>query len=778
MDGLMKMKKGIAPVVIGFILIMLIVFGVIVAFATNASRAGLTKKHLFEASLISESDKVETYARSFLRATDLSLIQSIHNVGNDEIIMPYDLNSYYNKTYNLSFWEISSDSENDILIPPKEILYNKFRQEISWTTSCYLKNYFDAYKNFASQDGFIFSGTPIAKVDILSNDSIRVLVNDVSIHRTTIAEDREIEINKVFKPFSEISSEFGNITDKAEELINDDKIGKCIRDASGICSHDKTKKDDTQKALDKLASSLSTSNITYIFTVLDFKVSGPGGEIEDVVVNVSIFDNITNYTVYSLNDDEAIIDYLGVEFLVLVYKTGDESWANSQYVFASDIARQCSSKINLISPRTTDDICQYFNVNPTTCDDSDGGLDYTVSGSCTDFTGFYGDLCFDLNNDGESETLYEYGCHSSNICYFNKHPCVSGCVNNACVIACSQDSDCDDSNVCTQNICQDAGLDTARCENPPEPSTTSCGTTTRDCSSSNCQCEGDDWICETDTDKTCTRYCDGTGGCGTCAPSVCDKVDSGCCADSDCPVGTPLCHLPTHTCYRCIFDSDCPQDGFYCNGNVREQRDYYCNPGPGDCSYNIISSENCNGYDGSWCNGDIKETRDYSCSGSGTSAVCSYSVSATENCNAYDRYYCYNTNIREYRDYTCSGAGPSSSCSYSWSDRKTCNYDCKDGTDCWQGLWCPSVGGRDAYPGVCGDSCDLDAGICWDPCWNSGPTGECFTPATCIREGDAAPTCTWTDLWMTCFCPLPCCCSGIKTCNVATCSYDESCTYT
>ena len=420
---MMKMKKGIAPVIIGFIIIMLIVFGTIVALATNASRAGLTKKHLFEASLISESDKVETYARSFLRATDLSFIQSIHNVGNGEIIMPYDLdNSYYNKTYNLTFWQISSDSENDVLIPPKEILYNKFRQEISWTTSCYLKNYFDAYKNFASSDGFIFSGTPtpIAKVDILLSDSIRVLANDVSVHRTTIAEDREIEINKVFKPFSEISSKFGDTIDKAEELINNDYIGKCVRNETSICFHDMTKKDDTQNALNRLASSLSTSDIKYVFDVVNFKIFGSEGE---AVVNVSIFDNITNYTVYSLNDNKVIIDYLGVEFLVLVYKTGDESWANSQHVLASDIARQCSSKINLINPRAVDDICQYFDVSPITCNDP--GNNIYIKETCEDFTGSYEDVCV-------GSTLYQYKCHPSNICYYEKIDCLISCFNGAC----------------------------------------------------------------------------------------------------------------------------------------------------------------------------------------------------------------------------------------------------------------------------------------------------------------------------------------------------------
>ena len=423
----MKMKKGIAPVIIGFILIMLIVFGVIVAFATNASRAGLTRKHLFEASLISESDKVETYARSFLRATDLSLIQSTHNVGNGEIIMPYDLNSYYSKTYNLPFWQISSDSKNDILIPPKEILYNKFRQEISWTTSCYLKNYFDAYKIFASQEGFIFSGTPIAKVDILSNDSIRVQTDDVSIHRTSVVEERKIEINKMFKPFSEILTKFGNVTDKTEELINDDEIGKCIRNEIGICSHDKTKRDETQNALNSLASSLSTNNITYIFTVLNFKVSGSGGEIEDVVVNVSIFDNITNYTVYSLNDDRAIIGYLGVEFLVLVYKTGDDAWANSQHVPASTIAHQCPSKINLISPKTTNDICQYFNVPPNTCNDP--GNNIYRKETCEDFTGSYEDVCV-------GNTLYQYKCHTSKVCYYEEKDCTK-CSDGACEFVCS-----------------------------------------------------------------------------------------------------------------------------------------------------------------------------------------------------------------------------------------------------------------------------------------------------------------------------------------------------
>ena len=152
------------------------------------------------------------------------------------------------------------------------------------------------------------------------------------------------------------------------------------------------------------------------------------------------------------------------------------------------------------------------------------------------------------------------------------------------------------------------------------------------------------------------------------------------------------------------------KDGWYCNGNIREYRDYYCSDG--SCAYTVTSSENCNDYDGCYAYGDGCENRDYYCSG----GSCAYTYSnrhtdyydsyvyyckgdevwkhrlfhdfycdggtcsdhtswmddqLVENCNAKDGWYC-NGDVREYRDYYCSGG----SCTYTVTSSENCNnYD-------------------------------------------------------------------------------------------------------
>lgn len=82
--------------------------------------------------------------------------------------------------------------------------------------------------------------------------------------------------------------------------------------------------------------------------------------------------------------------------------------------------------------------------------------------------------------------------------------------------------------------------------------------------------------------------------------------------------------------------------------------------------------------------------------------------------------------------------------------------------------WCPSYGGRDDHPDVCGDSCGVWLfGVCIDACWNGGPSGECFTTAQCVEPTvSSPPSCTWTDLYVDVFkCGLGCC-SATNTCTI------------
>ncbi|MEM5880653.1 MAG: hypothetical protein QXW01_02330 [Candidatus Aenigmatarchaeota archaeon] len=117
----------------------------------------------------------------------------------------------------------------------------------------------------------------------------------------------------------------------------------------------------------------------------------------------------------------------------------------------------------------------------------------------------------------------------------------------------------------------------------------------------------------------------------------------------------------------------CQADGWYCSGDIRENRNYYCNAPFGYCTYSVIQSENCNSYDYYYCSGDYRYLRDYYCS----NGACAYSDSSIENCNSYDGCHNYGNNPgcgsdpAENRDYYCSNGA----CVYTYS---TVNCDTQD----------------------------------------------------------------------------------------------------
>jgi len=178
-------------------------------------------------------------------------------------------------------------------------------------------------------------------------------------------------------------------------------------------------------------------------------------------------------------------------------------------------------------------------------------------------------------------------------------------------------------------------------------------------------------------------------------------------------------------------------DGYYCNGDILENRDYYCNAYSGQCEYSLISSEDCSqkpstdtdGGDNPFVKGTVK---DYTtCSGTPPNAYCSYNTYTdfctisslrlcctpncdnpeecylqaggaceygyvscevpsgvlteyypdgtsygvkTYNCDDFDGYYCADSVTKEYRDYSCSDGR----CSYTVVNSTDCNEYCTD----------------------------------------------------------------------------------------------------
>jgi len=280
-----------------------------------------------------------------------------------------------------------------------------------------------------------------------------------------------------------------------------------------------------------------------------------------------------------------------------------------------------------------------------------------------------------------------------------------------------------------------------------------------------CRCDDDDWKCYDGNNVKCTKYCTGTGECGTCEPK-CGLDDFGCCADSDCSSPTSYCDLDTHTCveclqdshcpvskpncysdhtcYRCIDDTDCLEDGFYCNVNIIEERNWYCEPGPGDCDYTLDSSEDCDDYDDDWyCDDDVRKKWDWSCDDSNlpTSVECyKETLTGSEDCDDYDDWYCpEGTDKHQQRDYYCSGE-PNANCdSYDKLNENTCRFGCKSGTDgCVPGVYCMER--------TCSYEEEQWCGI-WLRCYTYD---ECTTTAGCYREDQPAKCYYYNDMEMRC----------------------------
>ena len=94
-------------------------------------------------------------------------------------------------------------------------------------------------------------------------------------------------------------------------------------------------------------------------------------------------------------------------------------------------------------------------------------------------------------------------------------------------------------------------------------------------------------------------------------------------------------------------------DGWYCNGNTREYRNFYCSGT--SCTDTVTSSDNCNNYDGCSAYSNGCENRDYYCSGG--SCVYTHSNRHTDYYDDWD-YYCDGDTVRKHRlfhDYYCDG---------------------------------------------------------------------------------------------------------------------------
>ena len=234
-------------------------------------------------------------------------------------------------------------------------------------------------------------------------------------------------------------------------------------------------------------------------------------------------------------------------------------------------------------------------------------------------------------------------------------------------------------------------------------------------------CSGGDCVCSYSGDDTTvgTCSCTGTGTCddgycltgSTCYHGVtCGSSGwsySGTCSlGSCCTCGSKGCSDDNSKC-----DS---RDGWYCDGDTREYRDYYCSNC--DCDYTVSQEYDCH-------QDDTCRPEGNGCTG--TVCTCSSGSCSCKDETHYDSA-CYPTGCtadkcsvtRKYKDYGCDG----DTCTYS---EKSCSP-----SDCSSGEYCS---GGSCSPGVCNSTwaCSTPGK---DNGYNDG--GSDYCQATCDGEGN------------------------------------------
>ncbi|MEM5843707.1 MAG: hypothetical protein QXX07_00090 [Candidatus Aenigmatarchaeota archaeon] len=185
----------------------------------------------------------------------------------------------------------------------------------------------------------------------------------------------------------------------------------------------------------------------------------------------------------------------------------------------------------------------------------------------------------------------------------------------------------------------------------------------------------------------CTEFCAYDGPSGWDAKSCWIKIciESGiepmpeCCNYIE---GCSPCCIKGQFGAECEVDADCPTDGWYCSGSVKEYRDYYCGSVSGncECKYSTSSREDCSAKS-SYNTGDVGDQPtvpggcyDYTgcsagnCIGSQLNEYCSgnsvyeyYANGAScsgywKNCEDYESLYCNSGDGDIYRnEWQCSG---------------------------------------------------------------------------------------------------------------------------
>lgn len=371
------MKKGILGAIIIFFIITIAVAVISYVIGTILSRQGIAKRALFEASLISESDKVETYVRSYQKATELSLIQSIYDTGVGTVILESDFNSIYSEKYNMPYWQVYDNK----YVPTNE----KIANSTASVSAAYMTKYLEKYKEFSLNNfPMILPDTVKTRPSSINDDVISLQAEKLIFHRDTKISDQKIVIDRNFVPYAEVKIKFGKMLNISRNLTEKNELNTCIIGAAN--------KDAAQTCLNNTAKRYEKNDISVKLTLMDF--NNRNG-LQDGIVNVSIYQNTTNYTIYVYPDDLVKIKMLGVFFLAKVGNLIEYDPDQVAVKYLSNF-RNCGP-VGIIS-KTDKDECPYLQgatVISGGCEDTDRGIKPGTAGITKNTTNSYADRCVD-----------------------------------------------------------------------------------------------------------------------------------------------------------------------------------------------------------------------------------------------------------------------------------------------------------------------------------------------------------------------------------------------
>ncbi|MBI5553644.1 MAG: hypothetical protein HY917_02780, partial [Candidatus Diapherotrites archaeon] len=156
--------------------------------------------------------------------------------------------------------------------------------------------------------------------------------------------------------------------------------------------------------------------------------------------------------------------------------------------------------------------------------------------------------------------------------------------------------------------------------------------------------------CEGDTVQVCAFKCQNASCIDACAGVFCGNYCSG-----DTRYYNSSCQASSGQCLPYNSENCSARDGYACNGNVKEYRDYFC--GIGSCQYQTVSATNCDSLDteGGWeyyCSGNERRRHqvffDYAC--------------GLNDCQQVSAQYTNDESV-ETCSVACVGATPNAQCS-------------------------------------------------------------------------------------------------------------------